>query len=94
MHEEVTFNIFPNPFVDKITIEIPLEDVVQVDRMNIRILDARGQLIDEISDFTSLVNGLNKIEWEPLFDLVGGVYLVQIQINDKMYSQRILHLGS
>jgi hypothetical protein len=90
---DVGFKIYPNPFIGKLSIAFPLEKISSDDEVVIKILDSKGQLIDRIIKSKGLVNGLNLIEWEPPFDLTDGIYVIQIQINNRVYHQKVLHMN-
>lgn len=92
--EGIKVKIYPNPFIERFTIEFPIQEVTEVDQVTISILDSRGQLVDRFIKSKGLVNGVNKIDWESTFDLTEGLYIVQINVNNEMYNQKVLHIRS
>ncbi len=89
---ELKLNIYPNPFIEKLTIEFPVNNVSTGDEVIINILDSKGQLIEKITKTNNLVNGLNTFEWTPSQDLALGMYIVQVLVNENMYNQKVLHV--
>ncbi|MBP9196407.1 MAG: T9SS type A sorting domain-containing protein, partial [Saprospiraceae bacterium] len=57
-------------------------------KMNVK--DVLGKIID--SKMISSKAGLNRYEWIPLTDLVGGTYFITLESGEGIYSHKVLYI--
>ena len=79
--DELSIQIFPNPFMDQIQISLPL----QTER--VRLFDAMGRLLQERE-----VRGLGNITL-PAADLIPGIYYLSVQIRSLKNGTLVGHAG-
>ncbi len=72
-----TFNVYPNPFDESLTINFSL---IKDAKVQIKVIDLAGSEIAILKD-SYLLNGEQKIEWKP-FAIAKGTYFLQVKIGD------------
>jgi hypothetical protein len=86
LDSENTFNVFPNPFDDKLYIAYNSSDT---QRVQIELYDLSGKKIKTVSDI-SRHYGYNAITINDLFELKRGIYFVRVSSGNKTSTQKIV----
>ena len=73
VENEISLNIYPNPTMDFIKIN-------NEEPVNVKIINLNGKVVKS----KNLKNG--KID---ISDLASGIYLLEVQLNGKIYKQKI-----
>ena len=84
----IVSNVFPNPFTDKINLNIILDKAVPLD---LRIIDIAGRII-----FTTNLQGKagsNSLQWDGLNKLSEGIYYIRITTPDTSLQQKIVKMN-
>ena len=78
-----TFDIYPNPFFDEITISIPAMNQGS-SQAKVYVIDLLGRLVDVISENSPLQKS-QLITWDPPANISPGVYFIWIDLGDSGY---------
>jgi len=81
------YPVYPNPFNPKASIQIFVPDQLGEMQSSISIFDIKGSLIDRISS-GKLKPGMNKTSWSGK-NHATGIYFIQLDADDKIYTQKI-----
>ena len=85
-------SVFPNPFNPTVTLNFSLKTATAV---NLRVFDIKGSLVSN-QNFGTMNSGDQSVSWSPSIDsysdLPGGVYLVQLEANNKTAIQKVTYL--
>ena len=80
--------IFPNPFIDYVTIIIPQAIVTTID---IKILNLTGQIIRQ-KYIQGTGSSIEIIRFSELGNLIQGTYIIKINAGNNIYSSKIIKL--
>jgi len=84
-------NCYPNPFSDKVTIEINLPADAQV---QVEVLNQLGQRVKTIATKQQLTSGVHRLTWNGRSDGNGevaqGIYHLRIEIDDSIVHRKIV----
>lgn len=77
--------IFPNPFMDKVSIAVSSESNSQA---LIRLFDNTGKLI--ATQQSNITRGANTVTLENLAKLAKGFYMIKVQVGDEVITQKLI----
>lgn len=80
-----TVAIHPNPFTDKLTITIMSSDESEA---RLKIVDVQGRVL--YSQTQKMLKGANTIEVNNLESLASGVYYITVDVNGKIYTEKLV----
>ena len=87
--ENIGIHIFPNPFDNKLTIELSLS---KREKMSLSFWDVTGKQIATISDATYQPGKYDiSLETEK-YHLLPGVYFIKVKLEDNTLEQRVVKL--
>ncbi len=74
----IEVSIFPNPFAEKVNIEIPLDQISVGSDIEIEIYNLAGELVYSFHEKATNTNGSYILTWEPGNQIVSGLYHIKI----------------
>ncbi len=80
------FQLYPNPTNGAINLEVTLSET---SHLNVKVLNSLGQIIIE-NDLKGSIAGTQKLTLNNNQILFPGIYIVQIQVNDKIMTRKIV----
>jgi len=83
---EESFRLLPNPFREKLTVEI---DITDADRADIELTDITGRIVQRFSE--GLVPGTNRITIDGSH-LAGGTYMLKVTTGNRSLIRKVVRL--
>ncbi|NNL92619.1 MAG: T9SS type A sorting domain-containing protein [Saprospiraceae bacterium] len=94
--EDVALNnaieVFPNPFVDNITVKIPSTENSGSKEFQLKLINTKGQLVASYNLNPTLVGDYYRLVWDIDFALQSGMYIVEILSENFIAHKNIIHL--
>lgn len=87
-NSQLQATVFPNPFGESVNITLTLP--VSGD-MQVYVTDIRGRQLAALYS-GAVAQGEYNLSWKPGGTIPGGVYIVQVQLNGKLYPYKLVHV--
>jgi len=88
----VTISAYPNPFAEKLTIDIKNVEKVRRDQVRVDVIDMKGSLITSLTNKVRVTGDGFSILWDDLTDLESGMYTIRITLADEVITKRVIHV--
>lgn len=87
--EKISFNVFPNPYIDNTTIYYTVDSDAKV---NVEIFDLNGRLITNLFTGNQKAGGYNVQFNAKTAGYMSGMFIVKLTINGEVYSRQIVQM--
>ncbi|MDL2230903.1 T9SS type A sorting domain-containing protein [Bacteroidales bacterium OttesenSCG-928-L19] len=89
-HENISMNCYPNPFTDKIFIELNTLKRTLIE--DIRLLDAQGKSVATLDLRKAINSGKSQFSLSPPRHLPAGVYFIQLKFGGETVIQKLVKM--
>ena len=86
---KISFNVFPNPYIDNTTIYYTVDNDAKV---NVEIFDLNGRLITNLFSGNQKAGGYNVQFNAKTAGYMSGMFIVKLTINGEVYSRQIVQM--
>lgn len=88
--DSVSIKVYPNPFREKISIEVNLSKKGENQTIRLEILNLSGQIVHQ-DQFTNTSNEQETFTWEAE-QMPKGMYIARIKIGEKIYTIKLIKI--
>ena len=88
---EVNITVYPNPFIEKLSIQLPLS--IDTEDLSVELINSEGRLIRTINVTESHSDAGTILEWKNDSNLLSGLYTIRIITKDNIYQEKVIHIS-